>query len=88
MLVEAVKDYAIFMLDRDGNIATWNPGAELIKQYKATEIIGKSTFHASTQKTTCETESHSGNWLSQRRKDNSKMKAGGYEKMDRCFGLM
>lgn len=41
LLVEAVKDYAIFMLDRDGNIATWNPGAERIKQYKATEIIGK-----------------------------------------------
>lgn len=41
LLVEAVKDYAIFMLNADGNIATWNPGAERIKQYRASEIIGK-----------------------------------------------
>jgi PAS domain S-box-containing protein len=40
-LVEAVKDYAIFMLDPDGRVASWNLGAERIKQYKATEIIGK-----------------------------------------------
>src|SRR5438128_323555 len=42
LLVEGVSDYAIFMLDTDGRIATWNPGAERIKQYKAEEIIGKS----------------------------------------------
>ena len=39
-LVESVKDYAIFILDPQGNIATWNTGAERIKGYRAEEIIG------------------------------------------------
>jgi PAS domain S-box-containing protein len=41
LLVESVKDYAIFMLDTGGHVATWNPGAERIKGYRADEIIGK-----------------------------------------------
>lgn len=41
LLVENVKDYAIFILDTKGYIATWNLGAETIKGYKADEIIGK-----------------------------------------------
>ena len=41
MLVESVKDYAIFLLDPDGRISTWNEGAERIKGYKAEEIIGQ-----------------------------------------------
>jgi len=41
ILVQAVKDYAIFFLDTHGNIATWNTGAELHKGYKKEEIIGK-----------------------------------------------
>jgi len=40
LLVEGVKDYAIFMLDPDGRVATWNGGAERIKGYRAKEIIG------------------------------------------------
>jgi PAS domain S-box-containing protein len=40
-LVEAVQDYAIFMLDPEGRIITWNIGGECIKGYKASEIIGK-----------------------------------------------
>jgi PAS domain S-box-containing protein len=40
-LVEAVRDYAIFVLDPKGNIMTWNPGAQSIKGYSAEEIIGK-----------------------------------------------
>jgi PAS domain S-box-containing protein len=43
-LVEGVRDYAIFMLDPDGNVATWNAGAERLKGYTSAEIIGK---HAS-----------------------------------------
>lgn len=39
-LVDAVTDYAIFMLDTDGRVATWNVGAARIKGYTATEIIG------------------------------------------------
>ena len=41
LLVESVKDYAIFMLDVDGRIASWNEGAERIKGYTAQEIIGQ-----------------------------------------------
>jgi PAS domain S-box-containing protein len=41
LLVEAVHDYAIFMLEPDGRIRTWNAGAQRIKGYKASEIIGK-----------------------------------------------
>ncbi|HEY3860708.1 MAG TPA: PAS domain S-box protein [Verrucomicrobiae bacterium] len=47
LMVEWVRDYAIFMLDSEGRVATWNSGAEKIKGYKASEIIGRhfSTFY-------------------------------------------
>ena len=41
LLVEGVSDYAIFMLDPNGRIATWNVGAERIKGYTAADIIGR-----------------------------------------------
>ncbi|MFC5571268.1 PAS domain S-box protein [Lysobacter yangpyeongensis] len=41
LLVEGVRDYAIFMLDTEGRVISWNPGAELIKGYRADEIIGR-----------------------------------------------
>lgn len=41
LLVEGVMDYAIFVLSPDGNIMTWNAGAERIKGYTASEIIGE-----------------------------------------------
>jgi PAS domain S-box-containing protein len=41
LLVETVRDYAIFMLDPTGHVATWNAGAERIKGYRADEIIGR-----------------------------------------------
>lgn len=41
LLVEQVKDYAIFMLDQTGRIISWNEGAERIKGYTADEILGK-----------------------------------------------
>lgn len=40
LLVEAVTDYAIFMLDPNGIITSWNPGAQRFKGYTAEEIIG------------------------------------------------
>lgn len=48
LMVEGVRDYAIFMLDPEGNIATWNLGAQLTKGYTAEEIIGRhfSLFYA------------------------------------------
>ncbi|MEY4548482.1 MAG: hypothetical protein RL685_4677 [Pseudomonadota bacterium] len=47
LLVESVRDYAIFMLDASGHVATWNIGAKRIKGYSADEIIGRhfSTFY-------------------------------------------
>jgi PAS domain S-box-containing protein len=41
LLVEGVKDYAIFMLDTDGRVVSWNEGAERIEGYRAEEIIGR-----------------------------------------------
>ena len=47
LLVSSVRDYAIFMLDPEGNVKTWNNGAQRIKGYKPEEIIGRhfSTFY-------------------------------------------
>ncbi len=41
LMIESVKEYAIFMLTPDGHVATWNPGAEQLKGYSAAEIIGQ-----------------------------------------------
>ena len=41
LLIASVKDYAIFILDPTGHVATWNPGAERLKGYTANEIIGQ-----------------------------------------------
>jgi PAS domain S-box-containing protein len=41
LMVKSVEDYAIYMLDADGRVATWNAGAERIKGYRADEIIGR-----------------------------------------------
>jgi osomolarity two-component system sensor histidine kinase TcsA len=56
ILVETVKDYAIFMLNPTGHIATWNAGAERFKGYKRDEIVGK----------------HFSNFYSQEDRDNDK----------------
>jgi PAS domain S-box-containing protein len=41
LLVESVRDYAIFVLDPEGNVLTWNPGAQAIKGYTRDEIVGQ-----------------------------------------------
>ncbi|MFC6996764.1 PAS domain-containing sensor histidine kinase [Rufibacter roseus] len=48
MLIDSVKDYAIIMLNPEGLVTSWNTGAERIKGYKASDILGKhfSTFYA------------------------------------------
>nr|WP_228056490.1 PAS domain S-box protein [Microcoleus sp. LEGE 07076] len=43
MVIEGVKDYAIFMLDTKGYVASWNSGAKRILGYKASEIVGKNS---------------------------------------------
>ena len=51
LLVDRVKDYAIFMLTPEGRVATWNEGAQRIKGYSANEIIGEhiSRFYEAEQ---------------------------------------
>ena len=52
LLVKSVVDYAIYMLDAEGNVASWNEGAERAKGYSADEIIGKhfSNFYTKEDK--------------------------------------
>jgi len=47
LMTSGVRDYAIFMLDPDGRVASWNAGAQRMKGYEAQEIIGQSIacFH-------------------------------------------
>lgn len=47
LVVDRVRDYGIFALDTEGNVATWNQGAERIKGWKASEILGRhfSSFY-------------------------------------------
>jgi PAS domain S-box-containing protein len=54
LLVQSVRDYAIFMLDPEGRVATWNEGAQRIKGYTADEIIGRhfSAFYPTETRST------------------------------------
>jgi PAS domain S-box-containing protein len=47
LLVDGVRDYAIFLLDSEGRVGSWNRGAQILKGYSASEIIGRhfSTFY-------------------------------------------
>jgi PAS domain S-box-containing protein len=50
LMIESAKEYAIFTLDADGFVSSWNAGARRLKQYEAHEIVGKhvSTFYSET----------------------------------------
>lgn len=52
LLIEAITDYAIYMLDREGRVTSWNPGAKRFKGYEAEEIIGRhfSTFYTDAER--------------------------------------
>ena len=52
LLIEAITDYAIYMLDREGRVTSWNPGARRFKGYEADEIIGRhfSTFYTDAER--------------------------------------
>ena len=56
MLVQGVKDYAIYMLDTEGHVTNWNPGAQQIKGYGEDEIVGQhfSRFYTETERATGE----------------------------------
>ncbi len=52
MLIEAITDYAIYMLDPNGIVSSWNPGARRFKGYEASEIVGEhfSRFYTETDR--------------------------------------
>src|SRR4051794_31789961 len=54
LLIEAVSDYAIYMLNRDGVVISWNPGAQRFKGYTESEILGEhfSRFYTEEDKLT------------------------------------
>jgi PAS domain S-box-containing protein len=58
LLVTSVRDYAIFLLDPTGHVATWNTGAQRLKGYTANEIIGQhfSVFYPPEDKGKCPIE--------------------------------
>jgi PAS domain S-box-containing protein len=51
LLIDSIEDYAVFMLDPGGNVATWNRGAEHLQGYTRDEIVGRhfSIFHPSEE---------------------------------------
>ena len=49
LLVDAITDYAIYMLDPDGTVTSWNPGAKRIKGYEPSEIIGENFLRFYTE---------------------------------------
>jgi PAS domain S-box-containing protein len=53
LLIDAIVDYAIYMIDVDGTVRSWNSGAEQLKGYLADEIIGKSfaSFYTADDRT-------------------------------------
>jgi PAS domain S-box-containing protein len=53
MLVNGVSDHALYMLDLNGNVASWNSGAQHIKGYAAAEIVGQhfSRFYTERDRT-------------------------------------
>jgi PAS domain S-box-containing protein len=54
MLIEAITDYAIYMLDPNGIVSSWNPGARRFKGYEASEIVGEhfSRFYTEADRAT------------------------------------
>jgi len=50
VLIDSITDYAIYMLDVDGAVTSWNPGARRFKGYEATEIIGRNFAEFYTEK--------------------------------------
>lgn len=60
LLVDGVKDYAIFMMDVEGRVMSWNAGAEAIKGYRAEEVLGRplSIFYPEDQQRAGVPEQH------------------------------
>ena len=51
LLVQSIVDYAIYLLDPEGNVTSWNAGAERIKGFQTDEIVGRHFSQFYTKKT-------------------------------------
>ena len=88
LLIEAVTDYAIYMLDPMGIVTSWNPGAQRFKGYAATEIIGQHFSRFYTEED--QKDGLPARALESRRrvKASSRTRAGEYVRMVPVSGLM
>ena len=86
LLVEGVTDYAIYMLDAKGYVASWNTGAQRIKGYRPDEIIGKHFSHFYTAEDRGEGRAAARPEHCRRLKDVSKKRVGGFAKTVPSFG--
>ena len=85
-LVAGVTDCAIYMLDRDGHVASWNPGAERIKGYSASEIIGQHFSHVLYRGGPRQRHARTHALPSPRTRASTKPRRGAYARMARASG--
>ena len=87
LLVESIRDYAIFILDPEGRVLTWNPGAQAMKGYTRQEIVGKhfSKFYLPEA---IQSAGQNMNYKLRRKKAGSRMRAGACGKMGHPFGRL
>ena len=87
LLVESVRDYAIFMLDPDGRVATWNAGAQRIKGYSAQRDHRPALLRSSIRRTAVERElARARAARSRRARAASRTKAGACARTARASG--
>ena len=87
LLVDGVKDYAIFLLDPSGRVATWNQGAERIKGTELTRLSG-SIFRTFIQEMLKRPSGRNVNWRSPPEKADSPMRDSASGKTGPPFGHM
>lgn len=87
MLVQGVSDYAIYMLDKEGKITSWNSGAQAIKGYTEAEVLGQhfSLFYTAPTGPEARRVSHCGPHWS---RASSRRRRSGYARTARCSGRM
>ena len=88
LLVNAVTDYAIYMLDASGHTASWNAGAERFKGYTAPEVIGAGTSRCSIPRRTSRAAFRRPRCRLPSAPASSRPKAGGCARTARASGRM
>jgi PAS domain-containing protein len=86
LLINAVTDYAIFMIDPEGQITTWNLGAQRLKGYEEAEILGRN-FAVSTPMKTAKAASRVKPWKWPSATESSRKRAGASARTAAASGL-